>query len=135
MLLVRSFSTTSRPALRAACGRPPARQPLDGYPGHGLTVHASDVDVIVQDAVLLSLPFNLAWMAAGLYFAFRKPAGWSIERRRWCSGRSASSACSWRWLQHLWRGPNCPRHLRWLANEARVPWMGLAHYPELMSFA
>ena len=29
----RSFSTTSRPALRAACGRPPARQRHDGHRG------------------------------------------------------------------------------------------------------
>jgi hypothetical protein len=33
-LLVRSFSTTSRPALRAAFGRPPARQGHDRSPGY-----------------------------------------------------------------------------------------------------
>jgi hypothetical protein len=35
---VRSFSTNSRPALRAACGRPPARQRHDDHPGTGLTL-------------------------------------------------------------------------------------------------
>jgi len=29
---------TSRPALRAACGRPPARQPHGGHRGTGLTL-------------------------------------------------------------------------------------------------
>jgi hypothetical protein len=38
-MLVRSFSTSSRPALRAASGRPPARQPHGGRPGTDLTVH------------------------------------------------------------------------------------------------
>jgi hypothetical protein len=41
MMLVRSFSTTSRPALRAASGRPPARQRHDGHRGTGLTVQCS----------------------------------------------------------------------------------------------
>jgi hypothetical protein len=36
---VRSFSTNSRPALRAASGRPPARQRHAGYRGAGLTLH------------------------------------------------------------------------------------------------
>jgi hypothetical protein len=40
-LRVRSFSTNSRPALRAASGRPPARQRHDGRRGTGLTVQAS----------------------------------------------------------------------------------------------
>jgi hypothetical protein len=35
----RSFSTNSRPALRAASGRPPARQPHDGHRATGLTHH------------------------------------------------------------------------------------------------
>jgi hypothetical protein len=38
---VRSFSTNSRPALRAACGRPPARQRHDGHRGAGLTLWPS----------------------------------------------------------------------------------------------
>ena len=36
--LVRSFSTNSRPALRAAFGRPPARRRHDGHRGTGLTL-------------------------------------------------------------------------------------------------
>jgi hypothetical protein len=40
--VVRSFSTNSRPALRAASGRPPARQPCDGHPGAGLTLTRGD---------------------------------------------------------------------------------------------
>jgi hypothetical protein len=36
--VVRSFSTNSRPALRAASGRPPARQRRDGHRGTGLTL-------------------------------------------------------------------------------------------------
>jgi hypothetical protein len=36
--LVRSFSTNSRPALRAASGRPPARRRHDGHRGTGLTL-------------------------------------------------------------------------------------------------
>jgi hypothetical protein len=35
----RSFSTNSRPALRAASGRPPARQRHDSHPGTGLTLN------------------------------------------------------------------------------------------------
>jgi hypothetical protein len=35
---VRSFSTNSRPALRAASGRPPARQRRDGHRATGLTL-------------------------------------------------------------------------------------------------
>jgi hypothetical protein len=38
---VRSFSTNSRPALRAASGRPPARQRHDGHRGAGLTLWPS----------------------------------------------------------------------------------------------
>src|SRR5215203_4232538 len=41
-LLVRSFSTTSRPALRAASGRPPARQRRDGHRGTGLTLRPGE---------------------------------------------------------------------------------------------
>jgi single stranded DNA-binding protein len=37
-VLVRLSSTTSRPALRAASGRPPARQPHGGHRGAGLTL-------------------------------------------------------------------------------------------------
>jgi hypothetical protein len=37
MVLVRTFSTASRPGLRAACGRPQARQRHDGNRGTGLT--------------------------------------------------------------------------------------------------
>jgi hypothetical protein len=37
--LVRSFSTNSRPALRAASGRPPARQRHGGHRGTDLTLH------------------------------------------------------------------------------------------------
>ena len=36
---MRSFSTNSRPALRAASGRPPARQRRHGNRATGLTVH------------------------------------------------------------------------------------------------
>jgi len=32
---VRTFSTNSRPALRAACGRPPARQRCHGHRATG----------------------------------------------------------------------------------------------------
>jgi hypothetical protein len=39
--VVRSFSTNSRPALRAASGRPPARQRHDGHRGTGVTVQRS----------------------------------------------------------------------------------------------
>src|SRR5829696_3115514 len=35
-----NFSPPSRPALRAASGRPPARQRHDGHRGTGLTLHA-----------------------------------------------------------------------------------------------
>src|SRR5918993_1232236 len=38
----RLFSTPSRPALRAACGRPPARQPHDGHRVAGLTLTRGD---------------------------------------------------------------------------------------------
>jgi Glyoxalase-like domain len=38
----RSFSTNSRPALRAASGRPPARQPHDGHRVAGLTLTRGD---------------------------------------------------------------------------------------------
>jgi hypothetical protein len=37
LVTVRSFSTSSRPALRAASGRPPARQSHGGHRGTGLT--------------------------------------------------------------------------------------------------
>jgi len=36
----------------------------------------------VKTLLLLSLPFNLTWMAGGLYIGLRKPAGWPVERRR-----------------------------------------------------
>jgi len=36
----------------------------------------------VKTLVLLSLPFNLTWMAGGPYFVLRKPAAWPVERRR-----------------------------------------------------
>ena len=36
LMFVRSFSTSSRPALRAAGGRPPARPQLNGHRGAGL---------------------------------------------------------------------------------------------------
>jgi hypothetical protein len=39
---VRSFSTNSRPALRAACGRPPARQRHGGHRGASLTFMPGD---------------------------------------------------------------------------------------------
>jgi anti-sigma regulatory factor (Ser/Thr protein kinase) len=40
---VRTFSTNSRPALRAASGRPPARQRHHGHRGAGLTVQPTPI--------------------------------------------------------------------------------------------
>jgi hypothetical protein len=46
----RSFSTNSRPALRAASGRPPARQRHDGHRGTGPTLHSGGTTPIRQSA-------------------------------------------------------------------------------------
>src|SRR5215213_1941959 len=54
---VRSFSTNSRPALRAASGRPPARQRHDGHRGTGLTHHPAPNDASsLSRAVLTGRP-------------------------------------------------------------------------------
>jgi hypothetical protein len=43
---VRTFSTPSRPALRAACGRPSARQRRDGHRGTGLTLPTGKAEAV-----------------------------------------------------------------------------------------
>jgi hypothetical protein len=48
--VVRSFSTNSRPALRAACGRPPARQRHDAHRGTGLTLTPGEVTAVTAAA-------------------------------------------------------------------------------------
>jgi single-stranded DNA-binding protein len=49
-VVVRSFSTNSRPALRAASGRPPARQRHHGHRGTGPTLHSGGTTPIRQSA-------------------------------------------------------------------------------------
>ena len=45
---VRSFSTNSRPALRAAYGRPPARQQRASHRGTGLTLHTTRYGTVTK---------------------------------------------------------------------------------------
>jgi hypothetical protein len=47
---VRSFSTNSRPALRAASGRPPARQRRGGHRGASLTFPPGGAEAITRQA-------------------------------------------------------------------------------------
>jgi hypothetical protein len=56
----RLFSTSSRPALRAASGRPPARQRLDGNRGAGLTLQARGSQSSAEPC-----PLVRAWSALG----------------------------------------------------------------------
>jgi hypothetical protein len=68
---VRSFSTSSRPALRAASGRPPARQPHDGHRGAGLTLHPSQYTARRAELALLRQPNCTGITGFKLPFAHR----------------------------------------------------------------
>jgi hypothetical protein len=85
---VRSFSTNSRPALRAASGRPPARQPHGGHRGTGLTHPApaysqADGDTEVHSTWLLDTHRRVRSEPAHLRLGLT-PDGPRAQHRRPC---------------------------------------------------
>jgi len=75
----RSFSTNSRPALRAAYGRPPARQRHDGHRGTGLTLHGGwnhTRQVVWPDKAQVGPPVATPSVSSG--------RRWKRERQRTC---------------------------------------------------